>query len=61
MKIVEKMGTEFLNFFIFYILLNLMYIMIGNTIFIFECLEFSSLFNAWVTIVNAGMGTFSFT
>ena len=55
------MGTEFINFLIFYMLLSLMYVMIGNIIFIFECQSYSSLFNAWVTITNTGMGNFNFT
>ena len=37
MKIVEKMGTEFLNFLIFYMILTLMFVMVGTVIFIYDC------------------------
>ena len=61
MKIVEKMGSEFLNFLIFYLIITLMFVMVGNLIFVFYSNSYSSLFNAWVTITNASMGNYTFT
>ena len=61
MKIVEKMTNEFIYFLVFYLLLTLMFVVIANLLFIFYCNSYSSLFNALCTIVNAGVGNFTYT
>ena len=55
------MGTEFINFLIFYLILTLMFVMIGNIMFMYYCETYSSIFNAWTTVTNASMGNFTFT
>ena len=55
------MGTEFVNFLIFYLILTLMFVMIGNIMFMYYCDTYSSIFNAWTTVTNASMGNFTFT
>lgn len=54
------MATEFINFLIFYMILTLMFVMIGNIMFMFYCESYSSIFNAWTTVTNASMGNFHF-
>jgi hypothetical protein len=36
-RIVLKMGNEFINFLIFYLILTLMFVMIGNIMFMYYC------------------------
>lgn len=60
-KIVQKMGSEFVNFLIFYMILTLMFVLVGNALFMFYCPAYSSIFNALTTITNAAMGNFTFT
>ena len=55
------MGTEFVNFLIFYLIITLMFVMIGNTMFMYYCETYSSIFNSWTTITNASVGNFTFT
>lgn len=60
LKIVEKMGNEFIYFLIFYLILTLMFVVIFNLLFMYYSKEYSTLFNALVTIVNAGVGNFGY-
>ena len=42
-------------------ILTLMFVMVGNVLFMFYCPTYRSLFAAWCTITNASMGNFVFT
>jgi len=55
------MTNEFVNFLIFYLILTLMFVMIGNILFMFYCPTYETLFTTLTTITNASMGNFKFS
>jgi hypothetical protein len=60
LKIVGKMGSDFLNFLTIYIILIIMFAIIGNINFFLYVEEFNSLFTSLVTVLDASMGNFEF-
>lgn len=59
-KIVEKMLGDFLNFILLYLILILMFAIIGNINFIFELKEFKGLFVSSLTVLDASIGNYNF-
>jgi exopolysaccharide biosynthesis protein len=55
------MADEFVNFLIFYLILSLMFVLIGTLMFMFYCDDFSTIFNSFITVTNAAMGNFFFS
>jgi len=54
------MGSDFLNFLTIYIILIVMFTIVGNINFLLYCEEFNHLFTSLVTIMDASMGNFEF-
>ena len=48
---------EFINFLIFYIILTIMFVMVGNFIFL-DCNDsYNSIFNTFITVLNVSVGS----
>jgi hypothetical protein len=60
-KVVQKMAGEFMNFLLFYLILTLMIVMIGNIMFQFYCPTYQTLFTTFVTLTNASLGNFNYS
>jgi hypothetical protein len=60
LKIVQKMGTDYLNFITIYLILLLMFSLVGNLNFVSSCSAFSTLFVSVMTIADASFGNFDF-
>lgn len=59
-KIVQKMAGDFINFLIIYIILLMMFSIVGNLNFLFYCPDYGSLFASFVTMMDASMGNYDF-
>jgi len=60
-KIVGKMTVDFINFFILYLILVMMFAIVGNLNFIFDLEEqFGGLFASLVTVLDASIGNYDF-
>jgi hypothetical protein len=59
-KIVGKMLGDFLNFFILYVILVIMFAIVGNLNFIFDLNEFDGLFSSCLTVLDASIGNYDF-
>jgi len=59
-KIVGKMLGDFLNFFILYAILVIMFAIVGNLNFIFYLSEFTGLFESCETVLDASVGNYNF-
>jgi len=59
-KIVGKMLGDFLNFFILYAILIIMFAVVGNLNFIFYLDEFTGLFESCETVLDASVGNYNF-
>jgi hypothetical protein len=57
-KIVGKMQQDFMNFFILYSLITLMFCIVGNINFIYDLKEFQGMFESMLTVVDASLGNF---
>ena len=57
-KIVAKMGGDFLNYLIVSIMFTFMFALVGNIIFVSELESFHGLFESTLTIVDATVGNF---
>ena len=55
------MANDFLNFILIYLVLVLMFTIVANLIFLFECPEFVTLFDSLITLVDCSMGNYSFS
>lgn len=55
------MANDFINFLIIYLILIIMFAIVGNLNFLFYCPGYSSLFTAFITIMDASMGNYDFT
>ena len=55
------MGNDFLNFLTIYVILIIMFVIVGNINFLLYCEEFGSLFTSLVTVLDASMGNFEFS
>jgi len=60
-KIVGKMLGDFLNFFILYAILVIMFAVVGNLNFIFYLDEYTGLFESCETVLDASVGNYDFT
>lgn len=60
LKIVGKMGGDFLNFLTIYVILLIMFSIVGNINFKLYCIEFAGLFASLATIMDYSMGNFGF-
>lgn len=59
-KIVGKMVTDFQNFFILYVLLTLMFAILGNINFVENISQYSTLFDSVLLVIDASLGQFDF-
>ena len=55
------MANDFINFLIIYLILISMFAIVGNLNFLFYCDKYSTLFKAFITIIDASMGNFDFS
>lgn len=60
-KIVQKMASDFLNFVVIYTVLLTMFSIVGNLNFLLYMPEFSSLFDSFITLLDASMGNYDFS
>ena len=60
LKIVQKMGIDFLNFVLIYLILVAMFSIIGNINFLHSSTAFATLFDSTMTLVDASMGNYDF-
>lgn len=51
------MAGEFVNFLIFYLILTMMFVMIGTLMFNYYSNDYSSLFNTFITVLNVSVGS----
>lgn len=61
LKIVGKMGNDFLNFLTIYIILIIMFSIVGNINFFLYCEDYSNLFASLVIMLDSSMGNFEFS
>ena len=54
------MAGDFLNFMIIYLILVVMFAIVGNLNFLFECPAYSTLFDSLITILDSSMGNYDF-
>jgi len=60
-KIVSKMSVDFINFLILYLILVMMFAIVGNLNFIFDLKEqFGGLFESCLTVLDASIGNYDF-
>ena len=57
-KIVGKMQTDFFNYTLLFVLLTIMFSIVGNINFLYELREFDSFTNAILTVIDASVGNF---
>lgn len=60
LNIVSKMSNDFFNFFVLFIILTVMFAIIGNINFMTSLGEFEGLLQSLLTIIDASMGNFDF-
>ena len=60
LKIVQKMGLDFVNFLLIYFILVAMFSLIGNLNFVGQVAEFDTLFSSVMIMADASMGNFGF-
>lgn len=51
---------DFMNFFILYVILVVMFAIVGNLNFIFDLIEFNGLFASCLTVLDASIGNYDF-
>lgn len=59
-KIVGKMTKDFLNFFLLYATLTIMFALIGNINFVVEMALFKNFFTSILTVVDTSLGNYNF-
>ena len=59
-KIVQKMFSDFGNFFALYFILVIMFAIIGNANFVQSLDKFKGMFESCMTILDASIGNYSF-
>lgn len=59
-KIVGKMSRDFYNFFLLYLLLTLMFAIVGNINFLFDLRQYKNFFSSILTVIDASLGNYSF-
>jgi len=60
LKIVQKMANDFINFMVIYVLLLIMFSIVGNLNFLFDCPEFATLFDSFIVLMDSSMGNYDF-
>jgi len=60
MMIVQKMLGDFSNFIILYVILLIMFAIVGNLNFVFDLTKFSGLFESCLTVLDASIGNYDF-
>lgn len=58
--IVGKMAVDFKNFLLLYVLLVIMFAIVGNINFVFSCTEFQGVFQSIITVLDATIGNYDF-
>lgn len=58
LKIIGKMLIDFVNFFILYVIMTLMFSIVGNLNFVEELKEFSTYFQSVLTIIDTSLGNY---
>ena len=59
-KIVGKLGTDFLNFFLIYSIITIMFTVVGNVNFMNELTMFEGFFQSLLTVVDTSLGNYNF-
>jgi hypothetical protein len=59
-KIVQKMFSDFGNFFILYVILVIMFAIIGNVNFVQVMREYEGMFESCLTVLDASIGNYKF-
>ena len=59
-KIVEKMSQDFISFFILYLILILMFSIVGGVNFIFYLKSYHGVFESVLTVLDASIGNYHF-
>jgi UDP-N-acetylmuramyl pentapeptide phosphotransferase/UDP-N-acetylglucosamine-1-phosphate transferase len=54
------MSRDFYNFFLLYVLLTLMFAIVGNINFLFDLREYKDFFSSILTVIDASLGNYSF-
>jgi len=54
------MANDFINFMVIYVLLLIMFSLVGNLNFLFDCPEYATLFDATITLMDSSMGNYDF-
>ena len=54
------MANDFINFMVIYVLLLIMFSLVGNLNFLFDCPEYQTLFDATITLMDSSMGNYDF-
>ena len=60
LKIVGKMALHFYNFFLLYVLITIMFAIVGNINFLFDMPEYNGFFQSILTVIDASLGNYSF-
>ena len=58
-KIVGKMVMDFFNYTLLFVLLTLMFSIVGNINFIYDLPEFETFTNSVLTVIDASVGNFN--
>lgn len=59
-KIVQKMFSDFGNFFILYVILIIMFAIIGNVNFVQAMKQYEGMFESCLTVLDASIGNYNF-
>lgn len=60
-KIVQKMFSDFGNFFILYVILVIMFAIIGNVNFVQVMIQYEGMFESCLTVLDASIGNYQFS
>ena len=60
-KIVGKLAMDICNFSVVYIILIVMFAIVGNMNFLTDVKEFEGLFKSLITVIDASLGNYQFT
>ena len=55
------MAQDFVNFMIIYLILVIMFSIIANLNFLFDCPAYATLFDSLMTILDSSMGNYDFS
>lgn len=59
-KIVGKLSMDFFNFFLIYLILTIMFAIVGNINFMNELTIFEGFFQSFLTVIDASLGNYDF-